>query len=57
MLGDQIVDQARLGHTQEGSYVLPILMPLTEASPEEQASFWTEEASVARGYPNRQNAE
>lgn len=26
---DEIVEQARLGHTQEGSYVIPVLMPLT----------------------------
>lgn len=50
-LGDQVVDQARLGHTEEGSYVLPILMPLTEAAPEEQASFWPEEAGVDRVAP------
>ena len=30
---DEIAEQARLGHTQEGSYVIPVLMPLTR--PEE----------------------
>lgn len=30
---DEIVEQARLGHTQEGSYVIPVLLPLTQ--PEE----------------------
>jgi len=27
-VGDRITSQARLGHTEEGSYILPILMPL-----------------------------
>jgi hypothetical protein len=30
---DEIVSQARLGHTQEGSYIIPLLMPLS--SPED----------------------
>lgn len=31
--GDEIVEQARLGHTQEGSYVIPVLMRLEEPPP------------------------
>ena len=30
-IGDQIVAHARLGQTEKGSYVLPVLMPLTKA--------------------------
>jgi hypothetical protein len=36
-VGDELVEQVRLGHTEEGSYVIPILMPLPEpalSSPE-----------------------
>lgn len=47
-LGDQIVDQARLGHTEEGSYVLPILMPLTEAASQVQDDLWRDEPGVDR---------
>jgi hypothetical protein len=28
-LGDEIVEQARMAHTEDGSYVLPVWMPLT----------------------------
>jgi hypothetical protein len=28
-LADEVVAQARLGHTQSGSYIIPLLMPLT----------------------------
>ncbi|MQA35302.1 hypothetical protein [Modestobacter roseus] len=31
---DALVEQARLGHTQEGSYVIPVLMPLTPPAAE-----------------------
>lgn len=50
-LGDRIVDQARLGHTEEGSYILPILMPLTESAPSEHEDLWTEESGVSRVAP------
>lgn len=29
-IGDDLADQARLGHTIEGSYIIPVLMPLPE---------------------------
>lgn len=29
-LADEVVRQARLGHTSEGSYVIPVLMPVSE---------------------------
>ncbi|MFC4081787.1 hypothetical protein [Amycolatopsis samaneae] len=50
-LGDQIVERARLGHTEEGSYVLPVLVPLTEETSEGPAHFWTEEGEVTRVAP------
>lgn len=31
---DELAETARLGHTQEGSYVIPILMPLSDPSEE-----------------------
>jgi hypothetical protein len=50
-LGDLIVEQARLGQTEEGSYILPILMPLTEAVPQEQDDLWRHELGVDRVAP------
>jgi hypothetical protein len=40
-LGDEIVHQARMAHTEDGSYVLPIWMPLTPP-PEEDGSLFDE---------------
>lgn len=50
-LGDQIVAEARLGQTEQGSYVLPILVPLTEPGPEEQDNLWHSEPGVDRVAP------
>lgn len=52
-LGDKIVEVARLGHTEQGSYVVPILMPLTEPAPDEHESLWdaTPEPGVDRVAP------
>jgi hypothetical protein len=38
-LGDEIVDQARMAHTEDGSYVLPIWMPLTPPEDELDTLF------------------
>lgn len=35
-IGDSVAASARLGHTEEGSYVLPLLMPLTPPSGDAQ---------------------
>jgi len=50
-LGDQIADQARLAQTEEGSYILPILMPLSEPPPETEAGLWQHEAGIDRVAP------
>lgn len=50
-LGDKIVEGARLGHTEQGSYILPILMPLTEPAPEDTEHLWHAEAGVDRVAP------
>jgi hypothetical protein len=34
-VGDEIVESARLGHTIEGSYIVPLLMPLTDPEPDD----------------------
>lgn len=34
-VGDDLIESARLGHTLEGSYILPVLMPLTDAEPDD----------------------
>jgi hypothetical protein len=44
--GDRLANQARLGHTEEGSYVLPILMPLSEPAPDSEDNLWSEEGVV-----------
>lgn len=36
-VGDEIVAQARMGHTEDGSYVVPVLMPLSSSVVEEDA--------------------
>lgn len=46
-LGDRIVEVARLGHTEEGSYILPVLLPLTEPGPDEQDNLWRDEPGIA----------
>lgn len=33
-VGDEVVAQARMGHTEEGSYVIPVLMPLSRVEEE-----------------------
>ena len=45
-MGDEITEAARLGHTEQGSYILPVLMPLTEPAPDEQHSLWRDEPGV-----------
>lgn len=45
--GDRIIEEARLGHTEEGSYVLPVFLPLTEVEPDSQDSLWREHQEVA----------
>lgn len=35
-VADELIKAARFGHTQEGSYVLPVLMPLGERPPPQQ---------------------
>ena len=42
-LGDEIARQARMAHTEDGSYVLPIWMPLTPPSEDEQSLFSDED--------------
>jgi hypothetical protein len=37
--GDEIVGQARMAHTEDGSYVVPIWMPLTPPVEDEQSLF------------------
>lgn len=46
-LGDKIVDDARLGHTEQGSYIFPVLLPLTEPDPDEQDNLWRDEPGIA----------
>jgi hypothetical protein len=46
-LGDKIVEEARLAHTEEGSYILPVLLPLTEPEPGEQDDLWRDEPGIA----------
>lgn len=45
--GDKIVEAARLGHTEEGSYIFPVLLPLSEPEPDEQDNLWRDEAGIA----------
>lgn len=35
-IGDDVVRNARMGHTEEGSYIVPIWVPLTPPGPEEK---------------------
>ena len=49
-LADDIANLARLGHTEEGSYVLPVLMPLTNP-PSEPPHMWSLEEGVDRVAP------
>jgi hypothetical protein len=46
--GDRLANHARLGHTEEGSYVLPILMPLSEPASDGDDHLWAEEEGVVR---------
>lgn len=46
-LGDQIAAEARLGHTEHGSYIVPVLVPLSEPAPGEQSDLWHDEPGVA----------
>lgn len=43
LLGDKIIEDARLGQTEEGSYIVPVLLPLTEPAAEEQVDLWGDE--------------
>jgi hypothetical protein len=38
-IGDEIVDQARMAHTEDGSYILPIWMPMTPPEDELDSLF------------------
>jgi hypothetical protein len=42
--GDEIANGARLAHTEEGSYILPVLMPIPEA-PEQPEDLWSADGS------------
>jgi hypothetical protein len=46
-LGDQIVAEARLGHTEHGSYIVPVLVPLSEPGPSTESALWHDEPGVA----------
>lgn len=50
-LGDQIAAQARLGHTEEGSYIVPILMQLSDVSSGLRDSLLEPEPGVERVSP------
>ena len=52
-VGDEIVEEARLGHTREGSYVIPVLMRLDEAppTPPDQPPILGLDAESAAGEP------
>ena len=49
LLGDKLVEEARLGHTEEGSYILPVLiMTLSEPDEPKQAEIWRDQPGVER---------
>lgn len=50
-LGDHIVAEARLGQTEQGSYILPVLVPLTEPETEQHEDLWHVEPGVDRVAP------
>jgi hypothetical protein len=50
-LGDEIVGQARLGHTERGSYVVPVLITLSRQAPEKQDNLWHNRAGIDRVAP------
>ncbi|MFD7308551.1 hypothetical protein [Promicromonospora sp. NPDC059942] len=43
-VGDEIANSARLGHTEEGSYILPVLMPISGAQ-EHSDDLWSANGS------------
>jgi hypothetical protein len=45
-LGDEIAKRARLGHTEEGSYILPVLMPLSVDEVDHAGGFWEDQPGV-----------
>jgi hypothetical protein len=42
-LGDEITARARLGHTEQGSYIVPILMPLSFNENSDNGRLWEHE--------------
>ena len=49
-IGDDLVSQARMGHTEHGSYIVPVLMPLhPPANPEQPPLGEGGESEVAAG--------
>lgn len=50
-LGDEIVNRARLGHSERGSYILPVLMPLSIQERELAGGFWEDPSGVLGSVP------
>lgn len=48
VLGDRLVEEVRLGQTEEGSYILPVLIPLSEPEEPTQPEIWRDEPGVER---------
>jgi len=52
-LGDEFLDAARMGHTIRGSYVIPILMPLSDLEPASDSAFLPGTVSAVIEPPER----
>ena len=50
-IGDGIARLARLGHSESGSYVLPVLMPLTIQESDLRGGFWENQTGVLGRVP------
>lgn len=47
-VGDRLISTARLGHTEQGSYILPILIPLIISDPHEGQELTIDSAQFSR---------
>ena len=49
--GDEIAQRARLGHTERGSYILPVLMPLSITEADQFGTIWDDQSNILGRVP------